>query len=199
MKILSKRILLIVAITGAVLSLELLLYLIPKNPTAQTVSAPLAVATVALSEQEVKFPLPVRLRIPTISVDAAIEYVGVTSEGTMDVPKNPADVAWFNLGARPGENGSAVMAGHYGGKKASVFDNLYKLRKGDKLYVEDEFGTTTVFVVRETRRYNPSADASYIFNSSDGKSHLNLITCEGDWDKVSKSYSERLVVFTDKE
>jgi len=32
----------------------------------------------------------------------------------MDLPKERANVAWFNLGPRPGENDSAVIAGHYG-------------------------------------------------------------------------------------
>jgi hypothetical protein len=58
---------------------------------------------------------------------------------------------------------------------------------------------TTTFVVRESRSFNPNADASDVFNSNDEKSHLNLITCEGSWNKDSKSYSQRLVIFTDKE
>ena len=120
----------------------------------------------------------------------------------MDVPKERANVAWFNLGPRPGENGSAVIAGHYGrwkNGKGSVFDNLHKLRKGDKIYVEDENGVIITFVVRESRRYDPNASVGDVFGSNDGKAHLNLITCEGVWDKVSKTYSKRLVVFTDKE
>lgn len=32
----------------------------------------------------------------------------------MDTPKSPFDVGWFRLGKRPGENGSAVVSGHYG-------------------------------------------------------------------------------------
>lgn len=146
--------------------------------------------------------LPMHLKIPVISVDSAIEYVGVTPSGDMDVPKNPDDVAWYKLGVRPGENGSAVIAGHFGtlkNGKGSVFDNLYKLRKGDKVYIEDDKGVITTFVVRESRRYEPNADATAVFISNDGKPHLNLITCEGVWDEVSKSYPTRLVVFTDKE
>ncbi|MDO8443215.1 MAG: class F sortase [bacterium] len=145
--------------------------------------------------------LPTRLKIPSINVDASVEYVGLTPDGAMDVPKERANVAWFNLGPRPGDNGSAAIAGHYGWKdgKGSAFDNLYKLRKGDKIYVEDDKGVITTFVVRESRRYNPKMDASNVFSSNDGKPHLNLITCEGVWDKVSKTYSKRLVVFTDKE
>jgi len=145
---------------------------------------------------------PISLSIPKINVDTTIESVGLTLKGAVDVPKNPANAAWFNLGPRPGDSGSAVITGHYGRWKngqGSVFDDLYKLRQGDKLYVKDDKGITISFVVRESRRYNPSEKVSEVFVSSDGKAHLNLITCEGVWNQVSKSYSKRLVVFTDKE
>lgn len=144
---------------------------------------------------------PVRLKIPVINVDASIEYVGLTSAGAMDVPKGPSDVAWFDLGPRPGEDGSAVISGHYGWKNniPAVFDYLSKLQKGDQLYIEDENGVVTTFVVRDSRSYGERADATDVFNSSDGKAHLNLVTCEGVWNKLTKSYSKRLVVFTDRE
>lgn len=144
---------------------------------------------------------PIRLKIPTINVDAAVERVGLTPDGAMDIPKNYDNIAWFELGSRPGENGSAVIAGHSGWieGKPSVFDNLYKLRPGDKLYLEDDKGMIISFVVRENRRYDPKSDASEVFNLNNGKSHLNLVTCEGAWNKVTKSYPSRLVVFTDKE
>ena len=152
--------------------------------------------------QEKLFGLPVRLKIPTIEVDAVVEQVGLTPGGAMDTPKGPENVAWFNLGTRPGDSGSAVMTGHYGTWKngqGSVFDNLHKLRPGDKISIVDENGEIVSFVVRESRNYEPSADAVDVFSSDDEKSHLNLITCEGTWNKDSKSYSERLVVFADKE
>jgi len=70
---------------------------------------------------------------------------------------------------------------------------------GDKVYTENNQGVTTSFVVREIKRYDPDADASSVFDSKDGKSHLNLITCEGVWDDEIESYSKRLVIFTDRE
>ena len=146
-----------------------------------------------------KVGLPTRLKIPSINVNATVEYMGLTPDGAMDVPKSPHNVGWYNLGPRPGENGAAVIDGHYGFKKGSVFDNLHKLGKGDKLYVQDDKGMITTFVVRETLKYDSKADALDVFDSSDGKAHLNLITCEGIWDKVSRNYSKRLVIFTDKE
>lgn len=151
--------------------------------------------------EQVNQGLPIRLKIPKIKVNSIIEYVGLTSGGAMGVPKKQKNVAWFEIGPHPGESGNAVISGHYGwkGGKPSAFDNLYKLRKGDKIYVEDKKGIITTFIVRESRRYSPGDNASDVFFSNDDKSHLNLITCEGTWDKIAKQYSKRLVVFTDKE
>lgn len=145
--------------------------------------------------------LPVRLIIPKISVDATVEYVGLLTDGSMDAPKGPANVGWFNLGPRPGEVGSAVIAGHSGWKNniPATFDTLNNLRVGDKISVVDDKGILITFTVRKVKLYDPNADASNVFSSSDGKAHLNLITCAGLWDKVSKSSSERLIVFSDKE
>lgn len=148
------------------------------------------------------FGIPVRLQIPDINIDALIIPVGITASGAMDVPKNPSDVAWFALGPQPGNIGSAVFSGHYGHWKtgdSSVFDDLNKLNPGDKIYVQDEKGTVATFVVRKSKIFDPQADASDIFVSSDGQAHLNLITCEGVWDSTQKTYSNRLVIFTDKE
>lgn len=141
--------------------------------------------------------LPVRLTIPEINVDSAIEEVGVTPKGEMDVPASTANVGWFKLGPRPGEKGSAVVAGHFDGKigEPAVFFNLYKLKQGDKLYIEDDKGSSLPFVVREIRTYAPGY-AEEVFSANDGI-HLNLITCDGVWDGTAKSYTKRLVVFAD--
>lgn len=192
--------LLIIAIAGVAFSLTLIFHFGFKNPI-QYGLALLNSAIDAPRQEQAVFGLPVRLKIPSINVDTYIEYVGLTPDGAMGVPKDPSNVVWFNLGPRPGENGSAVIAGHYGWKNniPAAFDNLNKLNKGDKLYIEDDKGATISFVVRESRMYDSKADASDVFNSDDGKPHLNLITCEGAWDKSSKNYSDRLVVFADKE
>jgi sortase A len=198
MKTLLRRTLLLVILLGYELSLGLVFHFIHQGSTLRT--GPLT-ATAHYEQEKVNAGLPVRLKIPGINIDAAVEYVGLTPEGTMDVPKGPDDVAWFERGQRPGERGSAVMAGHYDLKngEAGPFDNLRTLRPGDKVYVEDDTGEIISFVVRESRTYDPKADASDVFGSHDGKAHLNLITCEGEWDTRAQQYSKRLVVFTDKE
>lgn len=145
--------------------------------------------------------LPVRLIIPAIDVDAPIEPVGLAPDGAMDVPEGPEQVAWFAPGQRPGENGSAVITGHSGWIDGipSVFDHLHRIQEGDTLQVVDDQGTTTSFVVREHRSYDPNADATDVFRSHDGNARLNLVTCDGPWSRLQKSYTKRLVVFTEKE
>jgi LPXTG-site transpeptidase (sortase) family protein len=149
------------------------------------------------SAQKESQAFPVRLKIPKINVDAAIKSVGITPKGEMEVPNNIVDVAWFALGPRPGERGSAVIAGHLVGdnSEAGVFVNLYKLNAGDKLYVKDDKGKSIIFTVRGSHVYDPGY-ADDVFSSSDS-AHLNLITCDGIWDGAKKSYTKRLVVFAD--
>lgn len=145
--------------------------------------------------------IPVRIKIPSININAPIESVGFTIDGAVDTPKGPINAAWFNQWPRPGEKGSSIITGHSGWKNGipAVFDNLYKLQKGDKIYIEDQKGTIVAFIVREIKKYKPTEDAVDVFESSDGLAHLNLITCTGIWDSLQKSRSDRLVVFSDKE
>lgn len=143
--------------------------------------------------------LPVRLRIPVIGVDAAIETVGQTAAGLMDVPKDDDNVAWYQLGQRPGEIGSAVIDGHYGvkGGRDLVFEKLDKLLPGDKIYIEDDMGVITTFSMRTSQSFEALADASSVFYSNDNQAHLNLITCDGRWNTATKSFPQRLVIFAD--
>lgn len=143
--------------------------------------------------------LPVRLKIPSIGVDSAIEDALVTPDGRMDVPAGSVNVAWFALGPHPGAIGSAVIGGHFGITNGIpfVFYRLNAVTIGEKVYIVDDKGSTLAFVVRSIRSFDRNADSTTVFTSSDGLAHLNLITCEGVWNQVNGNYPQRLVVFTD--
>lgn len=145
--------------------------------------------------------IPTRLEIPRLNINASLESVGLTSKGAVEVPKSSINAAWYNLSPRPGEIGNSIIDGHSGWKNGtqSVFDNLYKIKKGDKIYVEDEKGMINVFIVRDFKPYGPKDDVSVVFNSNDDRAHLNLITCVAAWDVKQKSLNDRFVVFSDKE
>jgi LPXTG-site transpeptidase (sortase) family protein len=194
----SKRNLLIIAFMGSVISASYFFYLFQQNARSPVGSREQAISVL----NSVPSGVSVRLEIPGIKLNAAVENVGLTADGAMDVPKNPANVGLYRLGPKPGEIGSAVIAGHFGkwkNGKGSVFDNLKKLVAGDRILFENDNGVAIGFTVREIRSFDPEADASAVFFSKDGKAHLNLITCEGVWNKVIKRYSKRMVVFADME
>lgn len=142
--------------------------------------------------------VPVRLQIPAISVDAAVQPVGLTGEGAMGVPDNLSDVSWYQKGVKPGEAGQAVIAGHTSsrGWVPAVFDDLDKLRVGDQIIVVDELGNRISFAVRESRIYDAEANPAEIYAGS-SQPHLNLITCTGRFNVITQSFPQRLVIFSD--
>src|SRR6266487_3411735 len=148
-------------------------------------------------------PVPppfVRLLIPAIGVNAPIESVGVRPDGTMETPAQRPwnDVGWYNAGPRPGERGSAVIAGHLDrpGGNPAAFWRLRDLRVGDSVLVMDASGTTLRFHVTRLMYYPPQdAPVQDIFGNSAG-SFLNLTTCAGDWIPTQHQTALRLVVYT---
>jgi len=148
-------------------------------------------------KQTLTFAAPVRLQIPGIGVDAPVVRVGVTPEGAMDSPEGAEDTGWYERGPRPGEQGSAVIAGHSGYRTGpAVFDDLEQVKVGDTIVVVDATGATIEFRVRETRLYSPTDRPAEVFASDEGR-HLNLITCTGAWDSSAGTHAQRLVVFSD--
>ncbi len=141
--------------------------------------------------------LPETLVIPKISVKANVEYVGVTSNGTIGTPSSPQDVAWYQSGTIPGQIGTAIIDGHLDNWLGfpAVFWKLQKLELGDEVDIVTKEGQTLHFVVNKINSYDyndPNA-VTEIF-SEDGTPTIRLITCEGGWIQKQQTYDKRLVV-----
>lgn len=188
-------------VLSACLTISLLYIIFPRQPGAPKVIVPNIPLQKEAATPETVYSSPVRLEITKVSVIAPVVSVGLTQDGAMDIGKDIEKTAWYKFGPKPGEKGSAVIAGHYGwlNGQGSVFNNLHNLRPGDKISVYDEKSLTINFIVREIRNYNLNADAMDVFRSTDNKAHLNLITCGGLWDYPHQTYSDRLVIFSDLE
>ena len=141
------------------------------------------------------FIVPARLKIPSLGVNAKVESVGVKADGTMATPSNFDNVAWSSPGAKPGEQGSAVFAGHVNNAllKSGVFEHLSQIKKGDYITIEDNAGKVLVYKVSSIEEYQPDASTDALFATT-GPSRLVLITCDGEWVQSARSYDKRLVV-----
>lgn len=146
--------------------------------------------------------LPVRLIIPALGVEANIQTVGLTTDGKMANPQGVnkfRETAWYKDSSRPGQAGSAVIAGHLDNALSlqGVFYHLNELRAGDEIIVKTDQGEQATFKVESSEIYDyQNAPAEKIFNLNDGTARLNLITCDGTWIQSAKSYDKRLVVYT---
>lgn len=137
---------------------------------------------------------PTRLTIPTINVDAAVEQVGLDTQGRMAAPARTEDVGWYQPGAAPGDVGNAVIDGHldwYNGP--AVFARLAKMKVGDQITVLREDGTKAKFTVDSTSVMPYDASTDSLFTKG-GPPSLTLITCAGTWDRQRGTYLQRLVV-----
>jgi LPXTG-site transpeptidase (sortase) family protein len=134
---------------------------------------------------------PMRVIIPNIKLDAAIQNVEINARGQMDVPpERSRKVGWYSLGTVPGSIGSAVFAAHV----TDAFKNLHKAERGDHIYVITKDGYELDYIVESTATYRvEDVSAEGLFNRRDGR-YLHLITCAGK-PLGGTAYSHRLIVY----
>ncbi|MDQ3089577.1 MAG: class F sortase [bacterium] len=152
---------------------------------------------------EVSTSTPIRVYIPNASIDGNIVPVGKGVSGNMAVPVKYEDIGWYKYGPVPGQLGNSVLAGHVDDGKGNpaIFYKLKDVKVGDFVYTENNLGEKIKFVVKEIKLISYDSPTKEDINNIFGKSEtegLNLITCDGTWIPEAKTYSNRLVVFTER-
>jgi hypothetical protein len=138
---------------------------------------------------------PVRLRAPSVGIDAALTGIGVDGAGALVPPADDAVAGWYRQGPAPGAPGPAVLAGHVDGPDGpAVFFRLRDLAVGDPVLVERADGTTARFVVTALARHpKDTFPTASVYGPVPG-AELRLITCGGAFDRAAGSYLDNLVV-----
>ncbi|MFI7315751.1 class F sortase [Streptomyces venezuelae] len=140
---------------------------------------------------------PDRVRIPAIGVDTPLMGLGLTRQGSLDVPpperKNLA--GWYEAGTTPGERGTAIVAGHVDNKEGpAVFYELGALRKGRTIEVERRDGSVAVFTVHANEVYDAADFPDEKVYGAASRPELRVITCGGKYSKQT-GYQGNVVVF----
>jgi sortase A len=153
----------------------------------------------AASVQQVATPgVPVRIAIPVLGVDAKVEPVGKAPDGRMDVPKNNGNAGWYELGVKPGERGSAVIDGHVNTPTLArnIFADLGTLVPGSRILITDDGGRTWSFRVDRVESVpSEGFPIAEVFGRDDAN-RLNLITCDGVYERSNADYTRRTVVYS---
>ncbi len=141
--------------------------------------------------------LPVRLRIPTINIDAQFtDPLGLAESGEVEVPKRYEEVGWYKYGPTPGELGPAVVLGHVDSVTGpAVFYSLGQLTLGDEIEIERADGSTAVFEVTALERYSQDNFPTQLVYGDIDHAGLRLVTCTGTFDRGVQRYSHNLVVY----
>lgn len=151
------------------------------------------------ADEEVGAPAPAFLMIPSIDVMAVIEKAGLTPDRQMENPTSWDTVAWYRHGPVPGQNGSAVLAGHLDSETdTAVFWDLKKLKSGDEVQVMDTHGELQTFVVTDSELYKAHEVPMEEVFAQNGKPRIALITCDGSW-SATGGYDERFIVYAELE
>jgi sortase (surface protein transpeptidase) len=138
----------------------------------------------------------VRVEIPSIGVRAPVIPLGLNPDGSLEVPEDFDETGWWTGGARPGERGPAVVAGHVDSTTGpAVFYRLAELGRGDPVEIVRRDGTRVRFVVQHSERY-PKArfPTDRVYGATPGPT-LRLVTCSGDFDSSTGHYLDNTVVY----
>ncbi|HEY3291988.1 MAG TPA: class F sortase [Anaerolineae bacterium] len=163
--------------------------------------------------------IPLELQIPSLNVRARMLGVGLAADNLMDAPKGPigdpvwSSAFWYRGGGIPGDPGTATIAGHVNDTngRPEIFARLHELRAGDIIIVHNKLSNSDMrFTVNQVEVYpvqqtTDPAVLSYIYGigpvtgtgpqtSVDGQSHLNLVTCAGNF--ANGEFDHRTVVYT---
>ena len=189
---------------------------IRSSAAALPVPAALTAATLGLRAGPVAVPL--QLQIPSIKVDIPVLGVGITSADVMDAPEGPPNdpvwqqAFWYRGSAVPGAASTALIAGHVDDPlgRPGAFANIDQLHTGDLIVVHDaRSGLNVRFSVTGSQTYSLAqtgdpAVLTQIYGagpvtdsgptpSTDGLSHLTLISCAGTF--VNGTHDHRIVVY----
>ncbi|WP_367320082.1 class F sortase [Streptomyces sp. HUAS ZL42] len=193
-------------VTGAVLVIGAIRDGQPPQPSAaqafaapSTAPTPSRTAPPALrAVRTLPAAAPVRIRIPSIKVNAPVTKLGLDRTGALRPPPgdDPNLAGWYSKGTTPGSAGTALIAGHVDlrGGRPGVFFSLGALTKGATIRIGRSDGRTAVFTVDAVEVYSKADFPSEKVYAGSGRPELRVITCGGGYAK-NTGYLGNVVVY----
>ena len=140
--------------------------------------------------------VPLRLQIPSLSIDAPIIAVTSEASGALAVPDDVRLVGWWSGGATPGANeGTVVLDGHVDSRTrgTGALFPLRHIRIGASLDLVESHMKVRYRVVA-LREYAKDQLPSELFRV-DGPPHLSIITCGGAFNYKTRHYEDNVVAY----
>lgn len=141
---------------------------------------------------------PRHIAIEKAGVSASMTVVGVNSKGNIGSPASIKQASWYSGSSSPLDTGgSALIVAHVGTDRLpGAFANVHTLEKGDTITLTMGDNSKVFYTVSSLESVPTSKmDMADYLKKPGGSAHeLHLITCDGDYNARSHTYSDRLVV-----
>ncbi len=145
-------------------------------------------------------PQPTSVEIPAAGIAMSVQPVGIQPDGLMELPVEVAVAGWYRFGPAPAsETGTTVFASHVDSLEYGIgpFAQLKTLPAGTEVVVTDAAGElhryAIVSIVSVQKQQLPVGD---LFDRS-GPRRLVLITCGGQFDTETLTYSDNIVAIAE--
>lgn len=135
----------------------------------------------------------VHLEIPAVEIATEVTEGGVITnqQGQLEWETVPFIAVQYRETSLVGARGNAVISGHVVTiSEGNVFRDLYRVNVGDEVNVQTQDGRFT-YVVDEVKLVKPTSIEVMAPTTSPV---LTLITCGGEFDTRTRSFSDRLIV-----
>lgn len=139
---------------------------------------------------------PVHVVIPELGVAGPVDGVGLTADGALEVPGDADAVGWYALGAAPGRDGPAVLVGHVDSHRGpGVFAHLIDAQDDDQITITHADGARTRWRIDRVEAHHKDTFPTDAVYGPTGEPQLRLITCGGEFDRASRSYTQNVIVY----
>lgn len=139
-------------------------------------------------------PTNVRIKMPTLGVDAPVVRVGIDGQNKMVVPHNAKDVAWLDRGGVPGYTNNVVLAGHIAYSHVpGSFGRIGDLHPGDDLVLQIS-GKSLHYRVQWACLFGRNTDRAEQIMGYTYAPSLTLISCGGGWDASAGTHTSRWAI-----
>jgi hypothetical protein len=171
----------------------------PRPATASApASAPMPADAFTSARTYPAVPPPVRLRIPALGVDSALDPLGRQPDGAVAVPGRSEVAGWYEPGPRPGQAGPAVILGHVDSRTGpGVFADLRTVRRGTLVRIDRADGSTVTFRITSVLRVPKARFPTDLVYAPTLDPTLRLVTCGGSFDRARGSYRDNVIAFAD--
>lgn len=170
------------------------------SSTATTTTRPTPTSTRACVQG-----VPVRLRMPSLGVNAPFEKIGLDTTAAPDAqgkqplgsPKDRTRAGWYTNGPAPGSGqGTILTNGHTYRDGSAIFreDFSRRIAVGQRIHITLDNGTTCSYAVeRVWREVNAKREYPQIVTAEglydfEGPERLFLVTCSGSWNAIAQDY-----------